>query len=497
MLGYFPTPLADELLYSVCARAFAALRPISRKGFCQILFGANSTAIVDFPGRLKHLEEQLPPNHPITAAGLLSNNTLLPLFLPFLPTDRAQRCRDLSFHGGSKSVQLLTGGTAGGLRPTTCLRLCPACFHEEVCRHGQAYWHRSHQIEGVNFCHLHHAQLVTTKIRRRNRYNRHGFHLPPHDWERDEGTPTDEDVRLAHDAHWLLNENTQTPGLEQLRGIYLRLLVEQGLAHHGGRLRLNRLIEHFLAFHGEEILRRLGCRFRGDSNWLTKLLRPGRLTCAHPVQHLLLIHSLGKSARSLLAEVDRSSTPPESPQIKTIPAKTKSFAPGLLTRLWNNPTISLRAIARRLEVDPMTVKRHAANAGLVFPRQATRPTRSTPPVTPMDRRYRLEYHRKHWLRALAKGTRNPRQHLRTTYSYLFRYDRTWLDAHRPSPTPPSPRKERVSWTERDQELARKVAELQLAGRTPHAIPAELGIGTMLRRHGTRLTETNAMINRGL
>jgi hypothetical protein len=88
MLGHFPSPHPDELLYGVCARLSERANVPSKKGFCQTLFGAASIAVVDLPSRLEFLAKQLPSGGP-NAETLLRNHTLLPLYLPFLPKERA------------------------------------------------------------------------------------------------------------------------------------------------------------------------------------------------------------------------------------------------------------------------------------------------------------------------------------------------------------------------------------------------------------------------
>ncbi len=62
MLGYFPKPYPDELLYSVIARHAIHLGSHSDKALVQELFlSRNAAAVVDFPGHLVTLVEQIDP----------------------------------------------------------------------------------------------------------------------------------------------------------------------------------------------------------------------------------------------------------------------------------------------------------------------------------------------------------------------------------------------------------------------------------------------------
>lgn len=44
----------------------------------------------------------------------------------------------------------------------TGLRWCPDCIHENHMDHGYSHWQRQHQINGIDWCHIHHVPLVKT-----------------------------------------------------------------------------------------------------------------------------------------------------------------------------------------------------------------------------------------------------------------------------------------------------------------------------------------------
>lgn len=178
MHGHFPIPHPDELLYGICARLSERANVPSKKGFCESLFGAGSIAVVDLPSRLEFLADQLPPGRP-NAETLLRNHTLLPLYLPFLPKERAEKCKQAALGDGGKSLPFLTGIMASKIEQPTNLRLCPLCADEDKNAFGEPYWHRSHQIAGVTTCYRHGIRLPETPTRRSGRLNRHEFQCPP------------------------------------------------------------------------------------------------------------------------------------------------------------------------------------------------------------------------------------------------------------------------------------------------------------------------------
>src|SRR5208283_1070317 len=245
MHGHFPNPHPDELLYGVCARLSERANVPSKKGFCESLFGAGSIAVVDLPSRLEFLIDQLPPGRP-DAETLLQNNTLLPLYLPFLPKGRAERCKQAALGVGGKSLSLLTGIMASKIEQPANLRLCLICADKDKKAYGEPYWHRSHQVAGIATCYRHRIRLLETLIRRGSRLNRHEFQSPPNTRQEIDGATTEGERRLATDTHWLLNGNDFEPGLDLLKDNYLIALEEKRLAHISGRVYITQLTKQWL-----------------------------------------------------------------------------------------------------------------------------------------------------------------------------------------------------------------------------------------------------------
>jgi hypothetical protein len=356
------------------------------------------------------------------------------------------------------------------------------------------YWHRSHQVAGIAACYRHRIRLVETLIRRGSRLNRHGFQSLPRTWQKIDGATTEGERRLATDTHWLLNGNDFEPGLDLLKGNYLNALRAKHLAHASGRVYITQLTKQLTECYEEGNLERLGCPLSAEQNssWLADMLR-GRPRCAHPMQHLLLINFLGHTAQTFFEILVRERKRPywEAPSPKK-ETEQKQIDQNLLARLWDARRISLREISRRLRVDPMTVKRHAARAGLRFPRKGVRPTRKKPPE-PRERFKRLLFHQRRWEMALDEPEPHGlRKRLPSTYSYLFRFDRKWLDQHRPPRQEPKTRNPRVDWQARDRALVENIREIVLRAPGPLTrgkLLAELGIGNMLRRNPDELQRT--------
>lgn len=131
--------------------------------------------------------------------------------------------------------------------------------------------------------------------------------------------------------------------------------------------------------------------------------------------------------------------------------------------LWADKGISLREIARRLEVDPQTVKNHATRLELLFPRPTKRPTQRTieqlttkPGNAVTIDQNELEMNRLAWLSLREEnpeaGGKLLRSLLPRVYMWLYKNDREWLKAYMP------PRKQtvspsRIDWESRDTQWA--------------------------------------------
>jgi len=155
-LPFFPSSLPDETLLSRISRYH--------------LLSGNKTINLTFDELFSKapfpLEQIVPPGIEVLAARLpgeqrdvlkklVLENTLLPLFLPYLspqkPNKNSVDPSELVSHIPRRVVGL--HGEA---------HLCLHCVEEDKRKHGVPYWHRSHQIPGVTICWRHQAPLLSS-----------------------------------------------------------------------------------------------------------------------------------------------------------------------------------------------------------------------------------------------------------------------------------------------------------------------------------------------
>jgi len=167
MIGHFPDPYPDELFYSICSR-FSALMgfPSFKATLCELGMSKYASAGVALPQNLDALVAQLPPGHAYSSDLFIDKHTMLPLFAPFFTEEQYVQVRTAmngnsvgSIHRATVSIcHHLYSGSAG------VMRFCPGCVANDREIHGEAYWHRVHQICGMDLCLVHRCHLEQARI---------------------------------------------------------------------------------------------------------------------------------------------------------------------------------------------------------------------------------------------------------------------------------------------------------------------------------------------
>lgn len=575
MLSHFPNAHPDESLYSLCARYYDRVRYPNKKDVSQELFGTvNATAVIDLPSRLGMLASMFPPNSGLTADHLINKYTAFPFYSPFLTPGSVRRVREDMIESKGSAIHMRAGIMAGRVPLPNRLRYCPSCQSEDHKLFRETYWHRLHQLPGVEVCPSHAVFLERSEARARHTSNPFRFLSA----ERFAGLRparrvdlTDPShavlLRLAADASWLLNRRHDLTGdLDGLRNRYLALLIKRGLASYSGCIRSGKLLARFRKHYPPSLLKTLRCEFVGanqeKSNWLLHLVRSPK-NAHHPLHHLLLINFLGISAEhffSLPEEIKFFGDPPwpclnpaaehfkegvvaecgisfrgpehrpvgtfccdcgftyartgpdTTPEDKFRVSKVKSFGPvweQSLERLWAVPALGISGIARNLDVDPLTVRRHAVRLGLSFQRAsriAIKPLDSSLKLKAGDARkahcQKIREKRRAWLSTMERNPKLSMKSLRgelpRVYAWLLKYDGDWLKAHRPARPKQGRANASVDWGRRDAKLAlavrSKAAELLNTPGKPvflskTAICNSLGIKTLLRQKIGKLPRT--------
>jgi hypothetical protein len=203
------------------------------------------------------------------------------------------------------AIYMRSGLMGSVVQPPEWLRFCPECVQEDKQQFSESYWHRLHQIPGVEICPQHQVRLVDSQVRVQNPTTRHEFIKAEQGiklLKSQSYTLKDSHhniLLIAQNATWLLEEHISPPGLTILLKRYRELLAERDLATYSGRVRVSKLLEEFKRFYPDELLQRLQYEIDTESehSWLLRLVRSPKGS-QHPLRHLLLIQFLDRNAES-------------------------------------------------------------------------------------------------------------------------------------------------------------------------------------------------------
>lgn len=324
----------------------------------------------------------------------------------------------------------LTGNGTQVPLPAT-LRFCPVCISEDRINIGEAFWHRVHQVPGVEVCPVHAVFLEYSCVPARCSWFDWKFitaeqiSVGIHTRLLDMSNPTDLLLfTLAQDADWLLRECSTIPGPMQLRQQYLRIFRTHKSFTSNDKEMPQILCNLLEQLYGRDALTLLYCTVYDSArkSWPYRFLFDPTYF-SHPLHHLLLIHFLGYSVKEMFNQaVDhqpfgRGPWPCLNPvsshykhliihDCKVTPSRTnpvvvmstfscecgykytrsgpdssrddcyrytavKSYGSiweAKLQELWMNTTCSLAMVGRELGVGKDTVERHARRLGLPHPR---------------------------------------------------------------------------------------------------------------------------------
>ncbi|SMC18178.1 TniQ protein [Andreprevotia lacus DSM 23236] len=164
MLAYFPSPYPDELLYSIVARFGAHTQAHSAKQLTELLFGYRSEiAAIALPGHIQALAEQLPQPQ-WAAETIVTQCTLYPYWLAFQPQVVQAQVLFAMLRGSTVGLAFKLGMRRDRMHIPDQLRACPYCIEEMRQRYGEPYWRRSHQLPGVLVCPEHGEPLMESNV---------------------------------------------------------------------------------------------------------------------------------------------------------------------------------------------------------------------------------------------------------------------------------------------------------------------------------------------
>ncbi|NOJ73556.1 TnsD family Tn7-like transposition protein [Paenibacillus alvei] len=294
LLAYFPTLYEDELLYSGIARYHMNVGNRTQRQTIEDLFGSRLIcATTDLPSHLEILASRI--NNLYSCEQLIQNHTLFPYYAYFMNQDKIDQAKVLMKRGASQGeVHAILGLLANKVKAPNYLRFCQECYKAEDNEY-EPYWHRSHQLPGVNVCSLHNHPLTISNVDYTTQ--NHKFEFVALSKIRVEHFPmVDVDARWTEDLEYIAEQSVSILVTSHLKTNtmpnYKNFLYEKGYLTAKGRVKFNQLIIKFRQFYSDKLLQFLNCEVTSASEtWFHKVIRSPK-EIIHPLRHLLVLRFL-------------------------------------------------------------------------------------------------------------------------------------------------------------------------------------------------------------
>lgn len=307
MLSYFPSLYPDELMYSWFARYHQHSSNPSPKQTMKELFGSPCiVAVADLPANISSFYENIKQFNPLSLSILIGKHTFYKYYTFFQSDEIKQKAKNYLKYGGKPgAIHMFLGIASSAIKDWQYIRFCPSCLKADRAKYGEAYWHLSHQLPKVYYCHQHQEPLQDSTVELRNP-QKHEFisaekaELVPQHIKSLYSSKTQHHLeQLSEESIRLINEDTFF-NFNEIQKIYRYLMQVRGFANHLGKVHQQYFSKQFKQYYSEEFLSLMDCNFDeyADTSWLRSIVRKHR-KAFHPVQHLLLLNFLEVSLKEL------------------------------------------------------------------------------------------------------------------------------------------------------------------------------------------------------
>lgn len=163
MIAYFPEIYPDELVYSLLSRFY------QQSGYISYVYAAEDIYVykqvrpdhyfinVLSPEMKKMITKQL------SMEQLIEKHTMYPYYARFMKPNRKKKAFESLVNLNGNYSNLLVVPQRKNKEPRY-LRYCPICAKQDREQYGETYWHRSHQMIGIEICPIHKCYLVNSSL---------------------------------------------------------------------------------------------------------------------------------------------------------------------------------------------------------------------------------------------------------------------------------------------------------------------------------------------
>ncbi|XPF93131.1 TnsD family Tn7-like transposition protein [Colwellia sp. RE-S-Sl-9] len=473
-----PNALPDETLFSRYVRHMTILG-MKEKDYLKLLLNKPRASIHPYLTIGIRRASEISENSPLK---IFKEQTLGRLFSYFMPHRESDIYRSILADDGNvafRACQLVSYKESEVLS----LKFCPICVQEDIKCYGVSYWHLTHQIPGIEACHLHKTWLYHKELPKRP-------HIKP-------GLLpiTYQESKVCSDLSYKFSSYTSNFLKEVIynnksfnQNDLLTKIRNNNYMYSDKRFKRSELTSDLFNFTKrlEHIDMNLLPYSEFDYTYLSKLLS-GKVS-QHPFKYLLINFWLNQvppppANKKYLNNKDLETSENIEKECERLLKQRKSLAE--ISRLTGKSRCYIKSIAMKKHIPtskkPRVIKDKIiaiiismAHKGFHRKVIASRFNISTgsveqiissvPNLVKLRRQYKFESKRRRYkvqiLRALQEKPSAIKQEIKQScyaaFHWLNTHEKTWLKSTLPTPTRPQIRY-KVDWRKRDVELAVKVS----------------------------------------
>jgi transposase len=304
---------------------------------------------------------------------LINNQTSLNYFRPFLSKSKYNQIKDAFAKGDTDLIHKWLGITSNRIKEKEELSYCPLCVNADIKEFGVAYWHRQHQLCGVQQCSIHGVDLIDIVVKRRT------LLLPP----QDKCLGVSESIlsisSFTSFSQWFLRQDDVAHfNFKQLVGCYRLALFGRELACQSLGIRQEKF-RHELNSYYEKELKTKEWQQIFESNrtypFPQQLFYNYKSCHIHPAKHIALIAFLFNSPSEFLSTYEgvKERTGIHFQNQKILKEDKRNSVKNLTARIMSlfKKGLSLRKISKHVGLSVIAVKSKVlANGGVINRRES-------------------------------------------------------------------------------------------------------------------------------
>lgn len=304
MIDLIFTPYNEEMLYSWLGRYNSICGSDSYFTTRRELFSEKHISVNVYYARyLDNLVNNMPNEFGLTAEKLIYENTIFPLFKPFLNDERVHDTILIMKNGKGDYLGRMGFNAISQLGFSNVIKYCPQCYLEDIKKYKQSFLHRNHQVPGNIICGKHKLYLNNYEIMNEKRV--HVFKdincleldlVTQNEVERELQSYF---IDLNNDIQFILQKGLGNCNANTIFEKYIFRLKE--LNYKNISIKHKKLNQDFLKYYPKEFLIKLKCYFdcNNRKNWINYLITKNKQFVS-PLKHILFIRFLFGSLQAFI-----------------------------------------------------------------------------------------------------------------------------------------------------------------------------------------------------